>query len=178
MVPFRRSSGAALAMFVTLGIAGAASLGTRDVAEYPSCSHCGMDRTRWSHTRHRVEYSDGHVEATCSLRCAAQSLDDNWGRRVQGVSAADAGSPDDLEPLWPVDELVYVLDPTQPGTMAPRRKWAYRDRAAAEAMARKLEASGGRLLTFDQALLATFEDVVEQASEERRRPAGRGRRRR
>lgn len=166
----------ALLVLMATGTAGnAAGFGNQDVQEHPACAHCNMDRAQWSHTRHLVAYRDGHSEGTCSLRCVALSLDSNFGRTPVRILAADAASEEDLEPLYSVEDVIYVLDPTQRGTMTARRKWAYHSKIQA------LRARGreGRLMEFRQALHAAFDDIADRALgayEDARKGEGRRRR--
>jgi hypothetical protein len=145
-----------------------------DIVQHPNCVHCGMNREQWSHTRHLVEYRDGHVEPTCSLRCAALSLDMNWGRTPIKISGAAMGTKAKVEPLMPVERLHYVLRDDQRGTMARRSKYAYSSRGAAHKAAGKV----GILMDFEQALEAAFQDVVFQVMQKRKQVAKRSRRRR
>ena len=45
-----------------------------DIKRYPSCFYCGMDRAKFAHSRMHLEYDDGSVLGTCSLRCAAVDM--------------------------------------------------------------------------------------------------------
>ena len=53
-----------------LSIAGIV-LAQEDVKMAPSCKYCGMDRTKFAHTRMLVTYDDGTKVGTCSIHCLA-----------------------------------------------------------------------------------------------------------
>jgi copper chaperone NosL len=53
---------------------------TNELDKYPRCRYCGMERAKFSHTRHLLVYEDDSVEGTCSLHCAAISLSLNMDR--------------------------------------------------------------------------------------------------
>lgn len=143
-----------------------------DIQEHPACIHCGMDRLKWQHTRHLVEYQDGHVEPTCSIRCAALSLDMNWGRTPKRIAGADQGTDAAIAPLVDAEKLTYVLRADQRGTMAPRSKYAYRS----PLRARKAAGESGKLMKLPEALVAAFEDVVAGVEQKLTRSRERSRR--
>ena len=46
-----------------------------ELTKHPKCPYCGMDRTKWHHSRHLVQYDDGLVDGTCSIHCLAGRSD-------------------------------------------------------------------------------------------------------
>lgn len=164
---------AALALLAPALPAADIFLRTEDLGPHPECAYCGMDRRQWSHTRHLVEYADGTAEGTCSLRCAATSLIAHGREAVTRVSGADAGSSQVPAPLVQVDQLTYVVDPEQRGTMTAVRKWAY----ASKVTARRALSPKGRLTDFAGALEAAAGEIGRQRGEAvmRARPARRRR---
>jgi nitrous oxide reductase accessory protein NosL len=135
-----------------------------ELSAYPICSFCGMSRTKWSHTRHLVQYDDGRTEGTCSLRCLALSLALTIDSGPKAIWVGDAGVKDTIKPLIDAETATYTLHPSRPGTMTARRKWAYANPAIAEA-------SGGQLVTFSEALQAAFEDLGRDTDKIRKRRA-------
>ena len=43
----------------------------QDQVDHISCNYCGMDRTKFGHSRMLVEYEDGGEVGTCSIHCMA-----------------------------------------------------------------------------------------------------------
>ena len=136
-----------------------------ELKKYPRCRYCGMERAKFSHTRHLVVYEDDSVEGTCSIHCAAISLSLNMDRGPKAIYAGDAGADGEIKPLVLVDKASYVIDPSKPGTMTRVSKFAYADAAKAEAAA-KVEASakaGAKVVKFDDALKAAYLDMAEDS---------------
>jgi copper chaperone NosL len=131
---------------------------TQELAKYPRCRYCGMERAKFSHTRHLLVYEDDSVEGTCSLHCAAISLSLNMDRGPKALYAGDAGAPGAIKPLLPVDRAHYVVDPSKPGTMTKVSKFAYASRAAADAAAGTEAAvkAGARVVDFNAALTSAY----------------------
>lgn len=136
---------------------------TNELDKYPRCRYCGMERAKFSHTRHLLVYEDDSVEGTCSLHCAAISLSLNMDRGPKAIYAGDAGAPDAIKPLALVDKMHYVLDPSKPGTMTKSSKFAYANRAAAEAAASTEAASkaGAKMVDFNAALTGAYLGMAE-----------------
>lgn len=152
-----------------------------ELAKYPRCRYCGMERAKFSHTRHLLVYEDDSVEGTCSLHCAAISLSLNMDRGPKAIYAGDAGSKEAIKPLVPVDKAYFVLDPSKPGTMTKASKFAYADKAAADAAAAGEAAAkaGAKVVDFNAALTAAYlgmaEDTImlrKRRGEMRRKAAG------
>jgi copper chaperone NosL len=136
---------------------------TNELEKYPRCRYCGMERAKFSHTRHLLVYEDDSVEGTCSLHCAAISLSLNMDRGPKAIYAGDAGAAGTIKPLAPVDKMHYVLDPSKPGTMTKASKFAYADRAAADAAASTEAAAkaGAKVVDFNAALTGAYLGMAE-----------------
>lgn len=144
-----------------------------ELAKYPRCPYCGMERAKFSHTRHLLVYEDDSVDGTCSLHCAAISLSLNMDRGPKAIYAGDAGSKDAIRPLVLVDKAFYVIDPSKTGTMTRVSKFAYADRALAEAAA-SVEAAakaGAKIVDFNAALTAAYLGMAEDTIMLRKRRA-------
>ncbi len=63
-----------LAIALCLAAVEPASAAPADVAQSPSCRHCGMDRGKFGQSRMVIEYEDGSAAATCSLHFTAVEL--------------------------------------------------------------------------------------------------------
>lgn len=121
--------------------------------KYPNCTYCGMFRQRFSHTRHLVVYANDMVDGTCSIHCASLSLALNLGLVPKAIYVGDAGDMAAVKPLIDAETAHYVIDPNKMGTMSAVSKWAYGDKATAEAAA---AAPGATLTDFSGALLAAY----------------------
>lgn len=141
-----------------------------ELEKYPKCPYCGMDRTKFSHTRHLVHYDDDLVDGTCSIHCAAISLSLNIDRGPKAIYAGDYGSGDKVKPLVNVDEATYLIGSDQKGTMSARSKLAYGDREKAEAAQKE---HGGELGDFDAALTAAYLNMAKDTVMIRKRRAER-----
>lgn len=142
---------------------------TGELDKYPRCPYCGMSRRQFHHTRHLIHYDDDRVDGTCSLHCAAISLALNLDLGPKAIYAADAGAATEPRPLVNVSDAHYVIDPNKRGTMSGVSKWAYAERAVAEA-------AGGRLADFDAALTASYLDMAKDTAAIRRMRAEKRRR--
>jgi nitrous oxide reductase accessory protein NosL len=146
-----------------------------DIAKYPKCPYCGMDRKQYHHRRHLVHYQDDLVDATCSLHCAALSLALNLDRGPKAIHAADFGVQGDPKPLVNVDAATYLIGSKLPGVMTTQSKVAFGSKAAAEAA--KAE-NGGELGDFDAALKAAYQSMasdtlmIRKKRTEKKRHAG------
>ena len=126
---------------------------TDELAKYPKCPYCGMDRTEYQHSRHLVQYEDDLVDGTCSIHCLAVSLSLNLDRGPKAVYAADFGSEGAIKPLVPVDSATYLVGSKLKGTMTTVSKVAFADKKAAEAVQ---IAQGGELGGFNEALTQAY----------------------
>ncbi len=135
-----------------------------DVRAAPSCTHCGMDREKFGHSRMLVEYEDGTRVGLCSIHCAAIELAVVIDKVPRSIQVADHGT----RALVEAEKAVWVIGGSVPGVMTSRAKWAFADRAAADAF---VKANGGAIATFDEARRAAYEDMYKdtKAIRERRK---------
>jgi nitrous oxide reductase accessory protein NosL len=159
----------ALAFAVALAVAAIAGAARADhpladVKEGPSCRRCGMDRAKFASSRMVVEYDDGSKLAACSLHCVAVDLAGQYDRSPLAIRVGDL----ETQELLDAEEAVWVVGGSRPGVMSRRGKWAFADRARAEAFAK---ANGGTVAGFEDAMRAAYEDMYEdsRAIRERRK---------
>lgn len=143
-----------------------------DIAKYPRCPYCGMDRRQFHHSRMVVHYADDLADGTCSLHCAAISLSLNIDRDPKAVWVGDNAAEDDPRPLAEADKASFLVGSTLPGVMTARSKVAYGNADAARAAQ---AASGGELTDFDGALLAAYTDMSADVARIRKNRAERRR---
>ena len=132
-----------------------------DIAKYPSCPYCGMNRRQFHHSRMLVQYADDLPDATCSLHCAAISLSINIDRGPKAIFVADTTANTEVKPLIEVEKATFLVGSTLPGVMTKRSKVAYGSEAAAKAAQ---AAHGGELMDFDKALLAAYTDMAQDVA--------------
>jgi len=123
-----------------------------DVAAHKSCKYCGMDREKFAHSRMLIEYDDGSTVATCSLHCTAVDLANNIDKAPRTIKVADYAGKE----LTDAEQASWVILSGKPGVMTKNAKWAFADKAGADAF---MKENGGKAATFDEALKASYEDM-------------------
>lgn len=142
-----------LAVAAALLLAGAAQVAAQeDVKAAPACRHCGMDREKFATSRMVVTYDDGSSAGTCSIRCTAVDLATTLDKAPRSVQVADMAT----KALVDAEKAHWVVVAGKPGVMTRNGKWAFADRAAAEAYAK---ASGGAVVTYEEAMKAAYLDM-------------------
>lgn len=157
-------NGAQLLALVLFASAPEAPQPRLDVQAHPACRQCGMDRETFASSRMRITWEDGTSVGLCSLRCASIELATALDRAPKAIEVADA----ETRELVAAESATWVLGGTKPGVMTARAKWAFANRARAEAFVR---ASGGAIVSFDEAVRAAFADLYDDTrlARERRR---------
>lgn len=125
-----------------------------DVTTYPECKYCGMIRKKFAHSRALIEYHDWLTVGTCSVHCLAIDMALNTDKYPKAIMVGDYTS----KKLIDAEKAFWVLGGSQVGVMSIRGKWAFEEQAGAEHF---IQASGGKLATFDEVMKATFEDMYE-----------------
>ena len=128
-----------------------------DVRLAPACSRCGMDRTKFAHSRMVVHYADNTRVAVCSLHCLAVDL-----------AAEEHGDPVSFEVADRVSKRLidahtahWVIGGNVPGVMTSRGKWAFAEKVYAQKFIRE---HGGEAATFASALAAAQADLAVDAA--------------
>ena len=143
-----------------------------DIAKYPKCPYCGMDRKQFHHSRMVVHYGDDLADGTCSLHCSAVSLSLNIDRDPKALWVGDNAADGDVKPLVEVEKASFLVGSKLPGVMTARSKVAYANVDAAKA---SQAANGGEIVDFDQALLAAYADMSADVTRIRKNRAERRR---
>ena len=136
-----------------------------DQVKHPACPYCGMDRTKFAHSRALISYDDGTVVGTCSLHCAAIDLSLKIDKTPVSIEVADYTT----KKLIDAESASWVIGGSKMGVMTRRAKWAFGDQAGAEAF---MAANGGSPGAFDVAVKAAFEDMyadLEMIREKRKK---------
>ncbi len=139
-----------------------------ELQKYPKCPYCGMDRTKFNHSRHLVQYDDGLVDGTCSIHCLAVSLSLNLDRGPKVIYGADFGSDAKVKPMVNVDKASYLIGGKLKGTMTMKSKMAFASADAAKAAQEKM---GGELGKFDDALRAAYLSMADDTAMIRKKRA-------
>lgn len=122
-----------------------------------ACVHCGMDRTKFGHSRMIVSYSDGSSAGTCSINCVVTDMQKNKGKTVKSFQVADYNS----RKLIDAKTATWVIGGSKKGVMSKVAKWAFADKKDADAF---LKANGGKPATFDEALKAAEGEHADRAT--------------
>ena len=121
-----------------------------------ACVHCGMDRTKFGHSRMIVTYEDGSSAGTCSINCVVTDMAKAKGKTVKSFQVADYNT----RKLIDAKAAAWVIGGSKKGVMTPVAKWAFADKKDAEAF---IKADGGKPATFDEALKATEKELADRA---------------
>jgi nitrous oxide reductase accessory protein NosL len=128
------------------------ALAQDDVKEIPECPYCGMDRSKFAHSRMLIEYEDGTVEGMCSIHCAAIDLAINFDQTPKKISVGDYST----KKLIHAEKAFWVIGGSKTGVMTKRAKWAFEKKQDAD---KYVKENGGKVSTFDEAMKATYEDM-------------------
>jgi copper chaperone NosL len=120
-----------------------------DVKKAPTCTYCGMNRTKFAHTRMLVTYDDGTKVGTCSLHCLSLELAINIDKTPQIIEVGDAIN----KKLINAETAYWVIGGNKPGVMTKQGKWAFANKVYAEKFVRE---HGGTLTTFEEAMKAAY----------------------
>ena len=137
-----------------------------ELNKYPKCPYCGMNRSKFHHSRHLVQYDDNLTDGTCSIHCLAISLSLNIDRGPKAIYAPDFGSTAKIKPLINVDEMTYLIGSRLKGTMTKTSKMAF---ASPDAAKTAQTVHGGELGNFDKALMAAYIGMAEDTVLARKR---------
>jgi copper chaperone NosL len=127
---------------------------TDDIRQYPECKYCGMDRQKFGFSRMLLRYDDGTTVPTCSIHCTGIDLALNPHKGVLVSLVGDYNS----RALLDAEKAFWVLGGDKMGVMSIRGKWAFGGRKDAE---RFIKEHGGAIVSYDEVMKATFEDMYE-----------------
>ena len=89
------------------------SLAQEDVKIAPSCKYCGMDRTKYAHSRMMVTYDDGTKVGTCSLHCLALDLSINIDKTPLIIEVGDYFNKRFID----AEKAYWVIGGNKPGVI-------------------------------------------------------------
>ena len=142
-------------LMVLLGVSASVYGGEDDIAKYPECPLCGMDRAKFAHSRMLLEHGKVRNIGFCSIRCVAvnMAMFIDMVPRVLTVSVTI-----NTKKLIDAEKAFWVIGGDQMGVMTKRAKWAFENKSDAEAF---VKTHGGELASFEEALEATYADMYQ-----------------
>lgn len=143
-----------LCLFVALSFSLVFAAEYQDQHDHSSCKHCGMDRTKFAHSRMLVEYDSGEQVGTCSLHCVTRELREAKADGLKSLKVADFYS----HKLIDSADAFWVLGGDKKGVMTMRAKWAFETEEGARKF---IAAHGGKLATAGEAMAASSDDMVK-----------------
>lgn len=123
-----------------------------DQQQHVACPYCGMDRVKFAHSRMMIDYEKADSVGTCSIRCLAVEYVNAIDKQPTAIHVGDFSS----KSLIDAEKAFWVLVPGKMGVMTQRAKWAFADKAAAEAYVSK---NGGEIVDFEVAMKAASLDL-------------------
>jgi copper chaperone NosL len=125
-----------------------------DLKTFPECKYCGMNRTKYAHSRALIEYEEGTAVGTCSVHCLAIDLALNTDKLPKAIMVGDYVS----KKLIDAERAFWVLGGDKMGVMSIRGKWAFEQKEEAFNFIR---GNGGQISHFDEVMKASFKDMYE-----------------
>lgn len=127
----------------------------QDLAQYPDCLNCGMNRKNCAHTRIVVEYIDGTKRAECGLHCLLADLVNQPGREPKKIQAADYND----RKLVEAEKCWWVRYDNAIECRGSKVLLAFRTEREANDF---IASFGGNKLNFDEALKIAYQDNEEE----------------
>lgn len=135
----------------------------QDLAQYPDCLNCGMNRKNCAHTRIVVEYIDGTRRAECGLHCLLADLVNQPGREPKRIQAADYND----RKLVEAEKCWWVRYDNAIECRGSKVLLAFRTERGADDF---IASFGGNKLNFDEALKTAYQDNEEEQTNKARVP--------
>jgi len=120
----------------------------------PFCPECGMTLPLFYKTNH-VATVDGKVKQYCSLHCVLE--DTQKGSKLTNIKVVDVTTLKFI----PVEKATYVVGSSKKGTMTTVSKYAFGNKADAEAFAK---ANGGKVVDYSAAYKAAEGDFSKDST--------------
>jgi nitrous oxide reductase accessory protein NosL len=132
----------------------AAVMAQPDIEQHPSCPYCGMDRAKFAHSRMLINYKGGSSVGTCSLHCVVIDQALKIDLMPAQVLVGDFKS----KKLIDAERAYWVMGGDKMGVMTKRAKWAFENLKDAQDY---IQAHGGKLVTYEDAVKGAFEDMYQ-----------------
>jgi len=150
-------AGGSRAMAEADGDAGDLAPLDNELAKYPRCVICNMDRRKFHYARHLLHYGDGTAQGTCSVHCAAECMLRERRRGFRTIYAPDYASTAEPKQLVEAASATYLIGSDLRGVMTPVSKVAFASREVA--LQAKLT-YGGEIGSFATAIAASFDETA------------------
>ncbi len=119
----------------------------------PFCPECGMTLPMFYKTNHAATV-DGKVKQYCSIHCVVE--DTQKGSKLTDIKVVDVTSLKFIS----VEKATYVVGSAKKGTMTMVSKYAFANKADAEAFAK---ANGGKVMDYSAAYKAAQSDFAKDS---------------
>ena len=119
----------------------------------PFCPQCGMTLPMFFKTNHAATVN-GKVKQYCSIHCVVE--DREKGSKLTEIKVVDVTSLKFI----PVEKATYVVGSAKKGTMTMVSKYAFANKADAEAFAK---ANGGKVVDYSAAYKAAESDFAKDS---------------
>lgn len=124
-----------------------------------SCSICGMHLPTFYKTNHALIFNDGKALQFCSIHCLVETIEYRLSKEekasITEIKAVDALSAEMID----AKTAHYVIGSKKPGTMSMVSKYAFKEKADAEAFVKEF---GGDVTDFDHAYAKSKEDFASR----------------
>ena len=117
------------------------------------CPECGMTLPMFYKTNHAATV-DGKVKQYCSMHCLVEDM--QKGSKLTDIKVVDVTSLKFI----PAEKATYVVGSAKKGTMSMVSKYAFANKADAEAFAK---ANGGKVTDFDGAIEEAKKDFAKES---------------
>lgn len=124
-----------------------------------SCTICGMHLPTFYKTNHAIIFTNAQAFQFCSIHCLVETMEyrlsDEEKASIAEIKAVDAISTEMID----AKTAHYVIGSKKPGTMSMVSKYAFKEKADAEAFAKEF---GGEVADFDHAYAKAKEDFASR----------------
>jgi len=123
-------------------------------AEDPSCSYCGMYKSKFEHSWVIIEHEDNTLEGVCSIHCAAIDIALHTDKNIRKITVGDYDTKNPID----AESAYWVIGGDIMGVMTSRAKWAFETKDGADNFIKK---HGGRIADFHEVIKTAFEDMYQ-----------------
>lgn len=141
-------------LVITIAVAVAALTGNFALADDSACHYCGMKKAMFGHSWVTVEHDDKYIVGVCSVHCAAVNMALNIDKPIKAIAVGDYNTRKPID----AETAFWVIGGSKMGVMTTRAKWAFENKASADAF---MTQHGGRPAIFEEVMKAAFEDMYE-----------------
>ena len=141
-------------ILILTGIGSVYGEGPPDIAKFPQCPYCGMDRAKFAHSRMHLIYDNKSSMGTCSIRCAAVDMVFLLEAAPVEIQVGDYNT----KKLIDAQKAFWVIGGKKMGVMTRRAKWAFAKKGDAEKF---IKENGGKRIAFEEAIEAAYADMYK-----------------